>query len=93
MNNTVHSIMESWPCCNLAALSITGLAEREREFFISFMPEAVTAIVLAVAVFFGASAIRDMLSPAGEPSPVSEAGQEGSESPADTGEQGGSVHR
>ncbi len=34
-------------CCNLAAVPIQVLAERERKFFISFMPEAVTAIVMA----------------------------------------------
>ncbi len=48
----------------------------------------VTAVVLAVAVFFGATAIRNMLSPAGKPSSVSESDQTSGESPADTGELG-----
>ncbi len=35
------------PCCNLATVPVRALAERERQFFASFMPEAVTAIVMA----------------------------------------------
>jgi len=34
-------------CCNLAAVPVRALAERERQFFASFMPDAVTAIVMA----------------------------------------------
>ncbi len=33
-------------CCNLAAVPIRELAERERQFFASFMPDAATAIVI-----------------------------------------------
>lgn len=46
INETVHRIIEPWPCCSLASVPIAGLAERERQFFTSFMPEAVTSIVL-----------------------------------------------
>lgn len=35
------------PCCNLAAVPIQALAERERKFFASFMTDAATAIVMA----------------------------------------------
>jgi epoxyqueuosine reductase len=35
------------PCCNLATVPVRALAERERQFFASFMPDAVTAIAVA----------------------------------------------
>ncbi len=35
------------PCCNLAAVPIRALAERERQFFVSFMPDAATALVMS----------------------------------------------
>jgi epoxyqueuosine reductase len=35
------------PCCNLATVPVRALAERERQFFATFMPDAVTAIVVA----------------------------------------------
>ena len=35
------------PCCNLAAVQVQLLPERERQFFVGFMPDAVTAIVMA----------------------------------------------
>ena len=34
-------------CCDPAAVPVRVLAERERQFFVSFMPDAVTAIVIA----------------------------------------------
>ena len=34
-------------CCNLAAVPVEVLPARERQFFASFMPDAVTAIVMA----------------------------------------------
>lgn len=36
----------AWPCCHFGAVSIQSLAERERQFFASFMPQAATAIVV-----------------------------------------------
>ncbi len=47
VNDSIREIMHSWPCCDLATVWIAGLAERERQFFASFMPEVITAIVLA----------------------------------------------
>ena len=34
-------------CCNLAAVPIPALAQREKQFFASFMPDAASAIVMA----------------------------------------------
>lgn len=45
MNNLTFPIL--LPCCNLATAPVRALAERERQFFASFMPDAVTAIVMA----------------------------------------------
>jgi len=44
INVLFHMLPKS---CNLAAVPIQGLAERERRFFASFMPDAVMAIVMA----------------------------------------------
>ncbi len=45
MNNDLFPSIP--PCCTLAAVPVQALAERERQFFASFMPDAVTAIVVA----------------------------------------------
>ncbi len=45
MNTSLFPTLPS--CCNLAAVPVQALAERERWFFASFMPDAVTAVVLA----------------------------------------------
>jgi len=34
------------PCCNVAAVPVQALSERERNFFASFMPDAASAIVM-----------------------------------------------
>ena len=34
-------------CCNLASIPVQALAERERKFFASFVPNAITAIAIA----------------------------------------------
>ena len=44
MNNVLFGMLT--PCCSLAAVPVQLLAERERKFFASFMPDAVTAIVM-----------------------------------------------
>jgi epoxyqueuosine reductase QueG len=45
MNNILLPRLPS--CSNLATVSVRALAESERQFFASFMPDAVTAIVMA----------------------------------------------
>ena len=45
MNNVIFRELPS--CCDLAAVPIQQLAEREKQFFASFMPDAITAIVIA----------------------------------------------
>jgi epoxyqueuosine reductase QueG len=45
MNNLLFPMLP--PCCNLGAVPVQALAARERKFFASFMPDAVTAIVVA----------------------------------------------
>jgi epoxyqueuosine reductase QueG len=47
MNDTILQIVEHWPCCSPASVPIFALADRERYFFASFMPKAITAIVLS----------------------------------------------
>ena len=44
MNNVLFHMLP--PCCNLAAVPVQILAKREGKFFASFMPDAVTAIVV-----------------------------------------------
>ena len=45
INNVLSHILP--PCCNLAAVPVQVLPEREKRFFASSMPDAVTAIVTA----------------------------------------------
>ena len=44
MDNALFRILPQ--CCNVGAVPIQELAARERQFFASFMPDAVTAIVM-----------------------------------------------
>lgn len=46
LENALDQARAIWPCCQLGAASIQHLAERERLFFASFMPDAVVAIVV-----------------------------------------------
>jgi epoxyqueuosine reductase QueG len=46
MNHDIIRLIQGWPCCSLSTVKITVLPERERQFFGSFMPNAVTAIAL-----------------------------------------------
>lgn len=46
LQNILDQAMLVWPCCQLGAVSIQNLAERERRFFATFMPEATAAVVV-----------------------------------------------
>jgi epoxyqueuosine reductase len=46
MNDAIIQLLGRWPCCTLATVAVSGLPQRERSFFVSFMPEARTAIAL-----------------------------------------------
>jgi epoxyqueuosine reductase len=47
MKQKILALLAPWPCCELAAIPIKRLAERERLFFTALMPQATTSIVLA----------------------------------------------
>jgi ferredoxin len=44
---SILGMIDNWPCCALATVRTDELPERERHFFTAFMPQAITAIVLA----------------------------------------------
>ena len=44
--DTILRVIDDRPCCTLATVRIGELPERERRFFVGFMPQALTAIVL-----------------------------------------------
>jgi epoxyqueuosine reductase QueG len=46
MNEIIQRLAQAWPCCTLASVRVACLLEREKDFFVDFMPEAITAIVL-----------------------------------------------
>jgi epoxyqueuosine reductase len=47
ISETLLKILGPRPCCGLAAVPVSGLAERERKFFAAEMPFARSAVVLA----------------------------------------------